>query len=63
MKVLREYMREHGLMPVDLAQAIGVYPQTVYYWLNGQRKPGRRNIEKIVAWSDGNITTEDLVKN
>lgn len=63
MKVLEEYMKENGLMPVDLAMAIGVYPQTIYYWLNGKRRPSEENAKKLAAWSAGKLKAEDLLND
>lgn len=61
MQVLEDYMKRHGVMPVDVAQALGVYPQTIYYWLNGQRRPSRDNAKKLAEWTNNELTVQDIL--
>jgi len=45
------YCKLNGLTKKDLADQVGVHPETVYKWLNG-RKPGSRFLKKLRAFAD-----------
>ena len=42
------------------AQEIGVSPEAVRYWLNGERRPSHYLMTKIYIWSGGQITPNDF---
>ena len=52
LKKLRVYMTANQLSETSIAQAIGVEPQTVGYWLAGTHQPRPQNVQRILAAFD-----------
>ena len=55
---LNEYKDKHGLTNDELAEKFKIHKGSVSYILNG-RSPKFETIEKLVRFSDGEITFSD----
>lgn len=59
---LSQYLEDKGLSHAEFAKSIGVSQVTVTRWANGQRFPGRREIERIQKATKGAVTANDLLR-
>lgn len=57
---LADYMAARQLDDESVAQELGVARATVTRWRNGTRTPEDEDVERIVKWSEGQVTVADL---
>jgi len=57
---LKKYLEVYGISQTDAAKALGVHRK--YFWrvVNGKISPGRKLAEKIIAFTDGEVRSDDL---
>lgn len=58
---LKEYLEKNHYSVNYTAQALGVHPQTVRSIIKGVRHPGYALARSIEAFSEGEVTTDDLL--
>lgn len=62
MERLKKYLKEHGITGAQFAEMLGVAQAAVSMWLTGERFPSRRNIQKIVEITGGEVQPNDFYK-
>jgi len=56
---LQRYLEVYKITQKEAAEAMGVHPKYLGAVINGQR-PGRALVEKIAAFTDGEVRSDDL---
>jgi DNA-binding transcriptional regulator YdaS (Cro superfamily) len=57
----KSWIRKSGKRPIDVANALGVYPSTVHRYMVGERTPHPEIMMKIQRLTDGKVTLEDWI--
>ena len=57
---LKEWLAAKNITQSDLARQLGMSRDHVHVVVNGKVKPGRRFVDVIVAFTEGDVTPEDL---
>lgn len=58
---IRTMLAAKGLKISDLVEGTGISRQSIYYWLNGKRKPDAENLKKVAAFL--NVDAESLTNS
>lgn len=58
---LRTYLRTYGLQHIDVMDLCGVTRSAVSAWCGKRAKPSHKQIQKLIEWSKGEITYNDLM--
>ena len=57
---LIEYRKKEQMTQIDLAEALGVAQSNIVYWENGERIPRAEAMQKIVAYTNGEVQPNDF---
>lgn len=57
---LHDYIRQHGLTPLDFAERVGASEHGVAKWVRGERIPGRAMMQRIIKATGGEVTPNDF---
>lgn len=60
MMKLQEYLETNNKTVADLARACEVKHTVALRWANGARIPSRENMQKIFAYTNGEVTPNDF---
>ena len=60
MMKLQEYLDNNKKTVADLARACEVKHTVALRWANGARRPSRENMQKIFAYTDGQVEPNDF---
>lgn len=58
---LDEYRKQRGLSCEQAASQLAVDESTFNRWERGESVPGGINLMRLVRWSDGQVTSEDIL--
>lgn len=58
---LNDYLEHKGIKPQEFADSMGVAMQSVYRWLNGERRPDWDLLPRLIELTDGEVTANDFV--
>lgn len=58
---LDEYRKQRGLSCMLAAEQLGVDESTFNRWERGETVPGGINLMRLVAWSQGQVTSADII--
>lgn len=58
---LDEYRKQRGLSCEQAAEQIGVDESTFNRWERGETVPGGINLMRLIGWSGGAVTSEDII--
>lgn len=58
---LEDYRKHRGLSCEKAAEQIGVDESTFNRWERGETVPGGINLMRLIAWSGGQVTSEDII--
>jgi transcriptional regulator with XRE-family HTH domain len=56
---LTDYRKSRGMTVAALARDLGKPHETIRRWENGDAVPRKREVERIFAWSGGEVRPED----
>lgn len=59
---LRQYIKKEGLFIKDFSEMVNYDRTTIQKVMTGERKPGRKLINAIIAATNGEVTKEDILK-
>ena len=62
MERLKKWLKEKNMTGAQFAELLGVAQAAVSMWLTGERFPSRRNIQKIVELTGGEVQPNDFYK-
>jgi transcriptional regulator with XRE-family HTH domain len=62
MERLKQWLKEKNMTGAQFAELLGVAQAAVSMWLTGERFPSRRNIQKIVELTGGEVQPNDFYK-
>lgn len=62
MEQLKKWLKEKNMTGAQFAELLGVAQAAVSMWLTGERFPSRRNIQKIVELTGGEVQPNDFYK-
>lgn len=57
---LKEWLAAKNITQSDLARQLGMSRDHVHVVVNGKVKPGRRFVDVIVAYTNGEVTAKDF---
>ncbi len=58
---LADYLTNNSIKRIDFAARVGVSPQTITGWCDGTFWPSKKNVERVVAETDGAVTPNDFM--
>ncbi len=61
--LLQDYRKSRGLSQKEAAKELDLNWTTIWRWESGKSIPETVNIRKIQAWSCGQVTANDFIKN
>ena len=59
MPPLRDLRRAKGLTQLDVANALGVVPSTVYHWERGSKIPSGRHLQQLAQFFG--VSADDIL--
>lgn len=57
---LSEYLQKNGILQAEFARKIGVTQGIVSYYVSGRTMPTRKNMQKIIEVTGGEVTADDF---
>lgn len=59
---LAKFIQDNSLTQRRLARALGVTEAAISLWARGKRTPNYRNIRKIRALTEGQVSADDFLR-